>query len=386
MGLLVNGIAVLSGKLAMPRVGRWTADFVLDAEIAPTGKVVVTNDDVTTELTGAVRRGGEYTQVGHVTLVGGSGGLESIAPAVYYRSVTVKTPLVSLLQSVGEKLSDTSDEAALGTYLPRWTRELGHGGTALARLAGVAKCAWRVLDDGTIWLGNDAYQETGLSEDDYETIGVWPSEFRTVIGTEDVPFLLRPGQTFQGKRVSFVEYEIESGYTTTTVWGERDAPSSHPVLGPIQSIVRHTMREVRYHAMYLATVVAQRADDSLDVRFEDDALPPMTEVPLMKFAPSIAVKVSVGARVLIAFAGGNPSDPVAVMWVSGVTERIPVKTCGRIDLRSTSPGTLIFAYTPPGGVEQTTSMALTTSGGPGPVTIVVPPGAGADLAGRIGSE
>lgn len=319
--LQVNGIDVLDGIVQMPRVGRWTADLRLDSATVPSGSITLASADNTLSLKGAVRRGGEYTEVGHVHLVGGTGGLESEAAPVYFRSVTLQTPLNALLQSLGEALSPTSDATALNTFLPRWTRERGPGGPALARLADAAGVGWRVLDDGTVWLGQDTFADASVGEDEYELLEDRPAEFRVLIATEQIPSKIRPGTTFRDKRVAFVEYRVAVGGTVTTqVWFERNTTNSHPVLGPMQSVIRDTMRETRFHRLYEARVIEQNGDDSLNVMLDDDSLPHMTEVPLRTFAPGISVRVAAGARVQIAFEGGNPSKPAAMLWQADATD------------------------------------------------------------------
>jgi hypothetical protein len=348
--LQLNGIDVLDGVLQMPRIGRWTADLRIDSATVPSGSVTLTSSDGTLSLRGAVRRGGEYTEVGHVYLVGGTGGLEGETAPVYYRSVTLQTPLTALLQSLGETLSPTSDATALNTFLPRWTREKGPGGPALARLADAAGVGWRVLDDGTVWLGRDAFADAGVGEDEYELLEDRPAEFRVLIATEQIPSKIRPGTTFRDKRVAFVEYRIAVGGTVTTqVYFERSAPSSHPTLGPLESIIRSTMRETRFHRLCEAKVISQNADDSLNVMLDDESLPHMTDVPFYKFAPGIKVRVSPGARCVVAFIGGNPSKPIVIGWESGATLEVPVADGGTLTfLPNVGTAAAVLQYFPPG--------------------------------------
>jgi hypothetical protein len=368
--LELNGVPIVSGRVHLPRVGLWTADLELDDEEAPTGRVTLASGDGELSLAGFVRRGGSFAASAHVHVVGGAGGLDQEAPAVYYRSVTVRTPLHALLSAVGETLAASSDATALGAYLERWSREKGPAGTALAHLAEAAGADWRALDDGTIWLGTDTYPEVDLSEDDYELMEDRPSEYLVTISTEQFPAQLRPGTTFLDRRVEFVEYNLSPRSLTTRAWFQRNASSSHPILGPLQRIIRHEMRETRYHALYQAVVRSQGSDDSVDIIFDDNAMPAMSGVPLYKFAPGITVKVTAGARCLIAFAGGNPSKPLALAWQSGLTTEVPVKDCG----------TLVF--TPNAG----TAAAVLQYVQPGVVAPPVsPPMVNIPLSGRIKS-
>lgn len=378
----LNGIPVISGRIRLVRVGLWTADLELEDAEAPVGPVTLASGDGSLSLSGYVKRGGSFAEIARVHVVAGAGGLDQEVPAVYYRGVTVRTPLQALLSATGETLAASSDATALGQYLERWTRERGHGGTALAHLAEAAGADWRALDNGAIWLGHDTYQEAEITEDDYELLEDTPEQFRVIISTEQLPAKLRPGTTFLGRRVEFVEYSVLPNSFTTHVWFSRhETESSHPILGPLQRIVRHEMRETRYHALYEAVVRSQASDDSVDVLFDDNAMPPMAGIPVYKFAPGISVKITPGAKCVVAFSGGNPSKPFVLAWKSGLTTEVPVKTCGDWSFTAAT-NQLTIQYTPPGGTPQTTVIAFVASPA---VAVKTVSGGSASTAGRIAS-
>lgn len=72
-----------------------------------------------------------------------------------------------------------------------------------------------------------------------------------------------------------------------------------------------------YLARYPATVVEQDADGTLHVRPDDARIPGITGVPIHLGVPGARVEVTPGARVLLAFACGDPSKPVAEVWEPG---------------------------------------------------------------------
>ena len=367
--LELNGIPVVSGRIYLPRIGLWTADLELEDAEAPTGPVTLASDDGAFSLSGFVRRGGSFAEIARVHVVAGAGGLDQEAPAAYYRGVTVRTPLQALLSAVGESLAGSANATALGQYLERWTREKGPAGLSLARLAEAAGVDWRALDDGTIWLGTDAYPDASVEEEDYELLEDTPEQFRAIISTEGIPSKLRPGTTFLGRKVEFVEYNVRSASIAAHAWFQRAASSSHPILGPLQRIIQHETRETKYHAPRAARVAAQHDDDSLDCVFDSGSeFPHMTRVPLYKFTPGVTQKVAVGARVLVWFSDGDPSKPFVFGFGDGTTTEVPVADGGTL-VFSPGSGGAALSFVQPG----------VTPPPPGAGTVNIP------LSGRIKS-
>ena len=89
-------------------------------------------------------------------------------------------------------------------------------------------------------------------------------------------------------------------------------------------IVETVMRRVDYHALYVARVVTQHGDGTIDVVPDTDKIPPMTEVPIRYGLPGISAKVKPGARVLIGFEGGEASRPIATVWESAAIEELRI--------------------------------------------------------------
>jgi hypothetical protein len=79
-------------------------------------------------------------------------------------------------------------------------------------------------------------------------------------------------------------------------------------------------------ALYPATVVAQRADGTLDLQPDGARVPPCAGVPIRHGLPGITVTVPAGGRVLLGYAGGNPDLPYASLWESGSVTTITVNS------------------------------------------------------------
>lgn len=92
----------------------------------------------------------------------------------------------------------------------------------------------------------------------------------------------------------------------------------------LAAIVESVMRRVDYHAQYVARVVTQHDDGSIDVVPDTDKIPPMTEVPIRYGVPGVSAKVKPGARVLIGFEAGDASRPIATVWESAAIEELRI--------------------------------------------------------------
>lgn len=93
------------------------------------------------------------------------------------------------------------------------------------------------------------------------------------------------------------------------------------IKGALASFVRGLFPQIDYLARYPARVVGQNADGTLELVPDDARLPGLSGVPIRIGIPGVTVKVTAG-RVLLGFAGGDPSKPVAELWEGGaaVTE------------------------------------------------------------------
>jgi hypothetical protein len=130
-------------------------------------------------------------------------------------------------------------------------------------------------------------------------------------------------------------------------------------------------------ARYWGSVVSQNADKSLEVTLDDPRWPGLSAVPIVG-PPGMVFTVAAGARVLIGFAAGDASKPIAEFWgtstltaltVSGTT--ISISASGQANVTG-SPLILNSGSTP---VAKEGS-ALTGTAGPYALSGSVATGAG----------
>jgi hypothetical protein len=208
----LQGDPVLSGTVTRPLTGAWTATLEVETAVEPLG--AMTLDLAGTSLVGTIVRASVFRERVECVLVGGAGGLADVLPAKFYRGVTLRTILVDTLLSAGERFAATSDTSVTGTAVPAWIRPLGTTSQALnALVAKVPGSTWRVLADGSVWVGITAWATKSLEYVPIDENGV---DQRTTIATEDLS--LDAGVTLDGRRVNYVRHSISSSSVRTEVW------------------------------------------------------------------------------------------------------------------------------------------------------------------------
>lgn len=222
MALLnVNGKGVVSGTILMPRNGAWTADLIVDSQEAITGAVTIAIDQGPT-LVGTVTRGDVYNDTLYLRATAGADGLRKLAQPKHYKTTTLRAVLLDLLRKAGEALDSTADASTLGLSLPAWTVIQQPTGLAISALMGDARLAgrtWRMLENGRVWVGREAWPESPLKNAiDYQELARLPHEGRSELGFQ-APSLL-PGTSLGGRHVSYVEHSVKDDCVRTFAWFE----------------------------------------------------------------------------------------------------------------------------------------------------------------------
>lgn len=307
---------VTNGDLHFPRTGLWMADISANGLEPPVGKITVTLASVI--MPAAVVRSELVLGSVHVRLVGGSGGLSNIATKKHFRRPTVRQVLAQLLGDAGETLSATSDPVTLNTTLEAWTTMADPGGAVMAALCEtIGKgVTWRMLFDGTVWIGPETWPACPTPFRSMEENGSSATE---LIGT-DVPAVW-PGTTLNGRQVDFVTHHLDDERTTVMYVTNPGA-----ALDRTKSAFRALQANdptAAYRTLYRGKVVAQNGDsDQVDVRPDDPDLPDMAQLPLRHGIPGARVSVELGSYLVVGWDNGSPDKPFAALW-SG--DLVPLK-------------------------------------------------------------
>jgi hypothetical protein len=218
--LTVNGLAILDGSsLYFPRVGAWHAELRVDTPdaIGPACEISIADGKLVLE--GTADRGGVFVDTGFVRVVAGKNGLGTTARPKHYDDPSIRIVLADLVATAGETLASSADASMLARHLTAWTttaRPVGNVVDLLLRQA--AGSSWRMLADGTLWVGAETWPDSGLSADDFQILAELPSDGTAELGME-APTLMA-GVALAGRRVSAVEHRIDAGGVRATVWFE----------------------------------------------------------------------------------------------------------------------------------------------------------------------
>lgn len=206
-----NGFPIIDIRLSLPRAGVWHADLAVETDELLDGRVEVVLSGAT--FVGAVREGGATIGAWGGRLSGGAGGLRETVPAKQYREVPISVPLGDILSASGEQLSRSADKSVTSRQLRAWVMRAGGAGEALAALMKGAESGWRVLPDGTLWVGTETWKPIS---GDFEVLVDDPRERKVVLAAESLGDLV-PGRALFGKHVSYVTHQLLNNALRTTV-------------------------------------------------------------------------------------------------------------------------------------------------------------------------
>lgn len=371
-----NGVPVHRGRVTMLRRGPWRAELEtvsLDAdELA--GPVTIVIAGVTLQGTADPSRTG--TDAGgstSVLVVGGAGGLDDELEPQGYTATDVGTVLGDILGGAEEVLSPSVASSVLVAPLVRWTRVRGAAQAQLDTLTNYLGLSWRVLDDGTVWVGEETWPEAptrGLvtREEDPRTAQVDVDV--------DAPSL-RPGQSLAGRNIQAVAFELSPGGLRASVDFGLSASARFDA-----SVRRIASEADAYQSPYEAKVLAQNGDGTLELRVLDDRIPPLSRVPYLAGAPGLELNFAQGAVVALEFLNGDETRPTVTGYARNGLDHIKVqsgtKHVARVD-DTVDVGTLLLTTVmlpAPAFLVQHLAPNGTPTGPPVPVPGIVPTLAG----------
>ncbi len=345
-------LAALSARLTVPLPGNFICHATLRELSAATGaaSVVLTGPSGAEEVfTGTIRRGDTWSGAGELKLVivGGAGGLAgAIGPLDHASPGGVPALLVAqgIASAAGETLAASVAAELAGLTLPRWTRAAGTGLEAIGLLAAELSLSWCMLDTGEIWIGAPTWAEV----DSAAELGDEPMDEDHDDGRfEGRPdaATLRPGVTLRGRRVERVAFRCGS-----------DAFAVEALYQVTGEAPRDLAPRV-YREVHPARVVAQNADDTLELELDDVRLPGMSAVPFRCGIPGARLTIPAGSLVRVAFEGGSPTGAFAFALsqdpgaAKGVVRVGDAGVGGSFSAVGVAPGAPIqFVYIGPDGV------------------------------------
>jgi hypothetical protein len=260
------------------------------------------------------RRSGTFGESAVLRVLAGAGGMATKVTPRWYRKVPASRVVQDVLGDAGETLSATADQGLLARQLSAhalvgtWSSS-----DALKDLCERLGAVWRVLPDGTVWIGVETWPvgaELGelLSEDPKAQTAEYGPETPTAL----------PATVVGGRKVGTVEHHVSAEKTRTVLHLETnagDADDRH--LRAFKALVDHATARFAFLGRFAARVVQQGSDGTLDLAMDDRDMPGLTKIPIRFGLPGVTAKVAAGSRCRVEFVGGDSSDPEVVSFEAG---------------------------------------------------------------------
>lgn len=354
-------IDVLEGYLSMPLEGAWIAYLGLGADEAPAlgaaALLIAREDGEPLRFVGTLVVADLFEGRVHVELVAGTGGLASPAAPLHFSASPTPIPALTLIaaivSSAGEQLADGI--GLTGRTAARWTRVAGETwGQALGRVADRYGLAWRFLDTGVIWIGEEAWPAVGASL----APTLLDDELRArVLHVAFDAATARPGTVIHGRRITRVTYWADGH-------GELQYDDSDADL--LRGLLSRYAKPSPYSRTYDAEVISQNTDGTIDVRLLNG---PVTDLHSIPFVSGLlggrfvigggVVRVAfIEARLDGAFAYAISGDDAATAGVARVGDRV---NCGTLAVSMAGPSP-VLVYTPPGAAPLPASAVVSLEG------------------------
>lgn len=336
--------ATLSGRIVEFRVGVWYAELELDGDEAPVGAAVLSFGGI--DFAGSVVDKRTVNDNGRtmVRLDGGSGRLDEKLESQSFRKTTIGGVLNALAFQTGDVIAEDSQD--LDHEIPYWTWGNGHGEAVLHALAAETKSTWRVQRDGTLWFGQESWPEIDGSFV-FQQGPQRPAQM--IIFPDELP-LVRPGTTFQGRRVAEVitSWGPKAPLQQQIVFQQTATPSRFTP--SIQTEVvdwfdRTKGQELDLSKLYPCKVVGQSADWLTVDLMPDDAIvrgSGLRNVPIRFGVPGLRPRLKVGARCQLSWEAADPKRPFAALFErDGIIEHVTHPDDGSgVTIRTTAGGAI----------------------------------------------
>ena len=316
--LTVGGQRVTTATITMPARGVWRCVASIDGT-APSGQVTIACGSVS--LIGTVKRATTHAERVEVEVVGGKSTWQDVVTAQEFASPTLGLVVKDTLGT--ESLSSTSPSAYQSKSIPRWVRLASSRSAAMDALVKANGGTWRVLDDGTVWIGEETWPD-GVTVDYLES-----DTNERLTFAQSTP-TARPGTKVSGKQITSVTFTFSaSSFRTVCEYGNVD-------LGDNLAKLIKASAPLDWFALYPCKIV-KVGWTAVDVKPDRDDLPAMADVPIRIGTLGEQAKCTVGCKALLGFEQGNPQSPYVALWSSdGTADEIKMTTSTKITQTSPS--------------------------------------------------
>ena len=306
----LNNAPVLDLDLHMPMNGAWSAEVQVASDTEVAAGDTVTLDLPGLALTARVIRAGISSERLRIRLTGGSVDWSAVQEVKHYKATSAD----AVVEDVAVEL-----DQPLGEAFDFWTRAPGTTGSTVQAVAQYLGFNWRVNPDGTVRLRGEAPETVDTSE----LVEVGRDPARGLVEAAPENAVILPGTLAGADSVGDVLYnQGPDGLFRVRYYTEARGRVRHA----LERIIRWVTRDTLFLGLYMAEVVRQAADGTLDLMPDDDRLRSqgLQSVPIRHGLPGVTVEVPNGERVLLGFDAGDPSKPYAALWHEGQVTRVNI--------------------------------------------------------------
>ena len=345
MNYNVQGSRILQGELSIPYTGIW---YIEGLQIEPNDDFVLSEGDVKSfsflddDLIGTFVNVEFYDGTYRCNIVGGNNKIKQSVSSTNFYGVPVRTVLENITRQLEITISPTSNLALLEERLPRWDKVKGTGTEILEKLLQPYNAIWRILLDGSLWIGYEEYVDiasTGLDIaiiDKRSDMGYWQ--------IYNEVSLIEPLYKIEEKQIKDVVYTLKGS----------DLRIKLLFFDPAHVItqkISNQNTDIIYSRKYRMRVLQQRVNGNVDVIPDPDNdlfKSGLSDVPICFPHPAMSATISNGDIAVLEFLNGSPTLPRIIAWErkSATTKPIARKddSCGSL---AWNPGTPGMGGTPP---------------------------------------
>lgn len=304
---LVNNFPIIECHLTMPKIGAWLAsDVLIDSplEFKIGDNVVMQFLDQT--FNGTIIDTGVFKQFQMCTIVGGTGKMPDYLVSKSYNSIPLGQVVKDIARATGHVVSDTSNVDLLNSYLLRWSLLKLQASLAITKLLEPSISLWRILPDGTLWVGKETYAP--LNPDDFLIIEKFPEQGRWNIYNES--YLIQPLTSLDGINIQQVEYYLKENDLTMSVFFT-------DTFGDSIDNLTNQDDNILYNSIYRCQVVQQHSDGTVDLLpnpSNDVIKNGFSSVPIIYPLPGMKITVPTNTICFVQFANGDPQYPRVFAW------------------------------------------------------------------------
>ncbi len=321
----ISDVAVCGGTVRFALQGSWHAHLTMQGDDAAAIAGAVDLQLGETTLSGFATTGTDEGGLVTVDMIGGAGGLAAECAPQHYESATIRTIVTDALGVGGESLSTTGDSATLDTFVPMWTRLRSTVADVLWAICERFGAQWRVLPDGSVWVGTPTWatvepEDAVLSDED-------PTASMLTVAVEGADVL--PGDTYLERRISGATYNIDdSSIRADLTYGE-DRGGVAEVVG---SLVASETAYLTYAIPFIAKILAQNGNGTLELLSGDARFPNMSKVPLRCMPGVTEMRVLPGTYVVVTHDSAQPDKPRASMVDLTACQSMKIEAVGGFEV------------------------------------------------------